>query len=97
MFDTFGADKIYERNRELATLLQASLADIGWKPVDLPEPNRSTIVSVPLGDTEPSVLLAELELQRVVCAARDGNLRLAVHFYNHEDDIEQIARAMTEL
>jgi len=23
----------------------------------------------------------------VLCAARDGSLPLAVHFYNHEDDI----------
>ncbi len=30
-------------------------------------------------------------------AARDGNLRLAVHFYNHEDDIEKVANALSEL
>jgi selenocysteine lyase/cysteine desulfurase len=29
-----------------------------------------------------------------VCSARDGNLRLAVHFYNHEDDIDQVASAL---
>ena len=97
VFDTFGADKIYERNGELAGLLRDSLADVGWKPVDLPEANRSTIVSVPLDDTDPAVLLAELELQRVVCAARDGNLRLAVHFYNHEDDIGQLVETLTHL
>ncbi|MFW2381437.1 MAG: aminotransferase class V-fold PLP-dependent enzyme [Acidimicrobiales bacterium] len=90
VFDTFGADTIYTRNRDLATLLRASLTDVGWSPVDLPEPNRSTIVSVPLGRADPADLLAELKHQGVVCAARDGNLRLAVHFYNHEDDIEQL-------
>jgi cysteine desulfurase / selenocysteine lyase len=31
----------------------------------------------------------------IVCAARDGNLRLAVHFYNHEDDIERLASALS--
>jgi selenocysteine lyase/cysteine desulfurase len=32
-----------------------------------------------------------------VCSARDGNLRLAIHFYDHEDDIEQITRTLAEL
>jgi selenocysteine lyase/cysteine desulfurase len=27
----------------------------------------------------------------------DGNLRLAVHFYNHEDDIDQVARVLAVL
>ena len=61
VFDEFGADAIYARNRELAELLRASLAEIGWTPVDLPEANRSTIVSVPLGDAEPAPLLDEAE------------------------------------
>ena len=30
-------------------------------------------------------------------SARDGNLRLAIHFYNHEDDISRLATALCEL
>ena len=63
----------------------------------LPVANRSTIVSVPLGDGDTAELLAALKERGVVCAARDGNLRLAVHFYNHEDDIEQVANALADL
>ena len=66
-------------------------------PVDLPEANRSTIVSVPLRDADPAPLLAELRQRGVVCAARDGNLRLSVHFYNHEDDIDRVAQALSDL
>jgi cysteine desulfurase/selenocysteine lyase len=97
VFDRFGADNIYGRNRELAELLRASLAEIGWTPVDLPETNRSSIVSVPLGDAEPAQLVGELKRRGIVCAARDGNLRLAVHFYNHEDDVAQVTRTLSEL
>ena len=97
VFDDFGADAIYGRNRELAALLRASLAEAGWTPVDLPETNRSCIVSVPLGDAEPAPLLAELKQRGVIAVARDGNLRLAVHFYNHEDDIDQLTGALSEL
>ena len=53
----------------------AALAEVGWEPVDLPEQNRSTIVSVPLGDREPLPLLGALSEQGVVASARDGNLR----------------------
>ncbi len=97
VFDEFGADAIFQRNSELAGLLRTALAEIGREPIDLPVANRSTIVSVPLGDAEPAELLAKLKQQGIICSARDGNLRLAIHFYNHEDDIEQIASALTEL
>ena len=52
-------------------------------------------MSVPLGEADPAQLLAELKRRGVVGAARDGNLRLAVHFYNHEDDIEQLTAALS--
>ena len=94
VFDTYGTDAVYQRNRELADLLRSTLSEAGWEPVDLPPVNRSTIVSVPLGDTEPAALLAELNEARIACSARDGNLRLAIHFYNHEDDINQLAGAL---
>jgi selenocysteine lyase/cysteine desulfurase len=97
IFDEFGTDAIFQRNNELAGLLRTALAEIGRKPIDLPAANRSTIVSVPLGDAEPAELLGKLKQQGIICSARDGNLRLAIHFYNHEDDIEQIASAMTKL
>ncbi len=97
MFDVFGAEVIFERNLELAGLLAAALAEIGWRPLDLPEANRSTIVSVPLGEVEPTQLIAELQRRGVVCSARDGNLRLAVHFYNHEDDVRRLTSALAGL
>ena len=94
VFDDFGPGTIYARNHELTVKLRAALTGIGWDPVDLPERNQSTIVSVPLGDTEASRLLSALSEQGVICSARDGNLRLAVHFYNHEDDIERLVTTL---
>ncbi|MFL6100293.1 MAG: aminotransferase class V-fold PLP-dependent enzyme [Actinomycetales bacterium] len=95
LFDELGASAIYARNAELSDLARAELTRAGRPPVDLAAPNRSTIVSVPLGDTEPAPLLAMLsERFGVVCAARDGNLRVAIHFYNDEDDIERLVSAL---
>ena len=95
IFDDFGPDAIYARNHELTARLRAALTDIGWDPIDLPGQNRSTILSVPLGDSGASRLLPALSEQGVICSARDGNLRLAVHFYNHEDDIERLVTTLT--
>jgi selenocysteine lyase/cysteine desulfurase len=97
VFDGFGADVIYSRNRELTTMLAGSLAEIGWQPVELSETNRSTIVSVPLGDSDAAPLVSQLKDRGVVCSARDGNLRLAVHFYNHEDDIDRVVVALRDV
>jgi selenocysteine lyase/cysteine desulfurase len=94
VFDDFGPGAIYARNHELTVQLRAALAGIGWDPADLPERNQSTIVSVPVGDTEAARLLSALSGQQVICSARDGNLRLAVHFYNHEDDIERLVTTL---
>ncbi|MGZ4286885.1 MAG: aminotransferase class V-fold PLP-dependent enzyme [Solirubrobacteraceae bacterium] len=97
VFDLFGADAIYRRNRELAGILRAALGDVGWPPIELPEVNRSSIVSVPLGDRDPGHVVAELKRRDIVCSARDGNLRVAIHFYNDENDVGRLASALSEL
>jgi selenocysteine lyase/cysteine desulfurase len=94
VFDDFGPGTIYARNHELTVKLRAALTGIGWDQVDLPERNQSTIVSVPLGDSAAPRLPIALSEQGVICSVRDGNLRLAVHFYNHEDDIERLATTL---
>jgi selenocysteine lyase/cysteine desulfurase len=95
VFDHFGAEAIYRRNHELAELLRASLVEIGWQPVELPERNRSTIVSVPLERSDPATVVGTLAERGIICSARDGNLRLAVHLYNHEDDIDRLTAALS--
>jgi len=96
VFDDFGPAAIYARNRELTARLRAALAGAGWDPAGQPGQDQSTIVSVPLGAAEASRLLGALSGRGVICSARDGNLRIAVHFYNHEDDIERLVTALAE-
>lgn len=96
-FDTFGPEAVYERNRALSDILRTALSDAGWPSADLPEANRSTIVSAPLRGADPVSLLSGLKRRGVLCSVRDGNLRLAVHLYNHEDDIAQVAQALRDI
>jgi selenocysteine lyase/cysteine desulfurase len=96
-FAELGADAIYARNRDLSTKVRDALVGVGWPPVDLAEANRSTIVATPLGASDPDRVLAELRARGVVAAARDGNLRVSVHFYNDEDDIARLVAALAEI
>ena len=96
-FDDLGAGPVFTRNRELAEALWGALSDIGWHPLEFPAANRSTIVAVPLGGENGSRLVEQLRQRGVAVAMRDGNLRLSVHVYNHEDDIARLVRALTEL
>jgi cysteine desulfurase/selenocysteine lyase len=96
-FDDFGPDKIHGRNAELSTRLRSALTDAGWQPLPAPTANQSSIVAVPLHNRDASNVVRALRDRRIICATRDGNLRLAIHFYNHEDDIDRLVRALTEI
>jgi len=94
LFDRFGAESIFARNLELADMLHDRLVESGRQPVALPLANRSTIVALPLGESDPASLVNRLKAEGVICRARDGNLRLSVHFYNNSDDIERLVAAL---
>jgi cysteine desulfurase/selenocysteine lyase len=96
IFELFGLDAIYERNRQLAESLRATLISIGLPPVELPPRNRSSIVSVPI-DGDARKIAGALREKGIVCSARGRHLRLAIHFYNHEDDIERLAAELTAM
>ncbi len=97
VFDEFGHEAIYARNRDLEAQLRDALTGVGWDPAPLPAENRSTIIRVPLGDLEPDGVVAALAAQGVVASARDGALRFSVHLYNHEDDIERLVKVLGSL
>jgi selenocysteine lyase/cysteine desulfurase len=97
IFDQFGPDTIFSRNRDLEERLRGALIDAGWEPVALPAENRSTILRVPLGGLEPTWVVRALSEQRVIASARDGALRFSVHLYNHEDDIDRLVAILGSL
>jgi cysteine desulfurase/selenocysteine lyase len=96
-FAEFGADAVFARNREVTALLRTAVTEVGWVPVALVEANQSTIVSVALAGRDPAGVLAALRAGSVVAAARDGHLRLSVHLYNDERDVEHVARVLASL
>ena len=89
IFRRFGAQALFDRNAHLSRHLHDALGARGSALRPFPEPHRSTIVSVPVKDTE--AIMSRLGSANVVASVRAGNVRLAVHFYNLEDELDRVA------
>jgi len=90
----FGLSKIIERNLHLTQHLYKKLEEAGldWKPF-APE-QRSTIVSVPVND--PDGVMGRLRAANVVASLRAGAVRLSVHFYNLEAEIDRVIEIIAD-
>lgn len=89
-----GRQAIETQVMSLAATLRAGLAARGTPAFAMDPARESHIVAVPLAGREPARVLATLKEHGVVCAARDGNLRIAPHFYNDETDIGRALAAL---
>ncbi len=89
IFRQFGIAALLERNAQLSRRLHDALGAHcpAFRP--FPERHRSTIVSIPVRDTE--AVMARLEAANVVAAVRAGRVRLSAHFYNLEEEIDRVA------
>jgi selenocysteine lyase/cysteine desulfurase len=89
LFRRFGIQAILDRNAQLSRRLHDALVANGTLLRPFPDQHRSTIVSVPVKDVEAT--MARLRDAGVVAAKPAGRIRLAVHFYNVEEDIDRAA------
>ncbi len=94
LIEEIGPSRIYESNARIAGALRDALAARGHAPINMAPENRSHVVALPLAGRDPAAVLAGLREKGVVCAARDGNLRVSVNFYNDETDVERLAAAL---
>jgi cysteine desulfurase / selenocysteine lyase len=92
VFRRFGIQPILDRNAQLSRRLHEALVErrIGIRP--FPEVHRSTIVSVPVKD--PAATMARLHAAGVVAAAPLGRVRLSVHLYNLDEEIDRVAELL---
>lgn len=89
IFSRFGTDKLLARNSQLTMRLLDALSAHGLSFRRFADGNRSTIVSVQVTDTD--AVLARFQQANVRAAVRAGNIRLSVHFYNLEEEIDRVA------
>ena len=79
----------------LATRLIAGLDELGATVVTPRDPaRRGPLVCVRSSDV--GRLVEELAAERIVVSMREDNLRLALHLYNVEEDVDRVLVALAE-
>ena len=79
----------------LATRLIAGLDELGATVATPHDPaQRGPLVCVRSSDV--GRLVDELAAEHIVVSMRDDNLRIALHLYNVEDDVDRVLRALAE-
>ena len=95
VFAQLGLGAVLERNARLSRRLHEGVA-ARWPGVArTPERHRSTILAVPVAD--PEVAMARLREAAVVASMRAGAIRLSVHFYNREEDVDRALDVLAEV
>jgi cysteine desulfurase/selenocysteine lyase len=85
----FGIQAILDRNAQLSRRLHDALVAHRSAFRPFPERHRSTIVSVSVDDAE--TVMTRLRTANVVASVRAGRIRLSVHFYNLEAELDHVA------
>ncbi len=75
-----------DRTREILRGLGAAVTNVS-----------SQIVAAKFEDRDASELARALSQQRILVSARRGHLRVSPHFYNNEQDLEMLGRALRPL
>jgi selenocysteine lyase/cysteine desulfurase len=85
-----GPRVIEQRVLELAGLAADMLRKTGATIVN----EHTNVVAAHWPDRDASALAVKLQQQRIIVAARHGNLRVSPHFYNTEADLELLRTAL---
>lgn len=87
-----GIDKIWDRVRSLTDRVVAGVRNKGYRVVSSREPSEASGIVAFVSDQHDHTRIVNHLLQeyRTVVAARLGRIRVSPHFYNTEDEIDQL-------
>jgi selenocysteine lyase/cysteine desulfurase len=95
-----GFDRIERHAADLAARLVERVEELGWRPFRSPgDPGASPhIVSLRHARHRPDAVAARLASDhRIVCGGRGDGLRLSLHAYNDESDVDRLAGSLREM
>ncbi len=88
-----GTEAIEEHIGSLTTRLIAGLDDLGATVVTPRDPERRGPL-VCVRSTDVGTLVEALASERIVVSERDSNLRISLHLYNVEEDVDRLLAAL---
>ncbi|HSF62408.1 MAG TPA: aminotransferase class V-fold PLP-dependent enzyme [Gaiellaceae bacterium] len=88
-----GVPAIETHVRTLVDRLLAGLGELGAK-VATPRGEGEFGPLICVTSTDPNALVAALAAARIVTSTRDSNLRISLHLYNVEEDVDRILAAL---
>jgi selenocysteine lyase/cysteine desulfurase len=88
-----GVPAIEAHVRDLVALLLAGLDELG-ATVATPRAEGEHGPLICVMSTDPNALVDALGAERIVTSTRDSNLRISLHLYNVEDDVDRILAAL---
>ena len=93
-FQLFGWDEIERQTIEIASYLSSQLKTIGIKTLlsDCPKENLSGIVT--FKHPEAQKVYDYLVRNQVICAVREGMIRLSPHFYNNSEECDRLVNSL---
>jgi len=93
-----GPERIEQRVNELAEAARAVLRGAGSELLCDRQPHHdSPIIAARFPGRGAARLVEQLRERRILVSARHGWLRVSVHFYNNEADLERLGEALREL
>jgi selenocysteine lyase/cysteine desulfurase len=93
LIEEAGTAAIEEHIAALTTRLIDGAEDLGAGVVT-PRGARSPLVCIE--STDVNALVAALDSARIACSERDSNLRVSLHLYNVEEDVDRLLDALRE-
>jgi selenocysteine lyase/cysteine desulfurase len=93
LVDEAGVEAIEAHVRGLVDSLLAGLDELG-ATVATPRGDGERGPLVCVASTDEHALVAALHDERIVTSSRDGNLRVSLHLYNVEEDVERVLAAL---
>jgi len=88
-----GMSVVEHRIAELTALIMQQADDAGYTLATPVDPARHGPM-IAIRARDDAALVAALDDDNIVTSNRDGNLRVAVHYYNNEQDIEILFAAL---
>ncbi|MFQ5634510.1 MAG: aminotransferase class V-fold PLP-dependent enzyme [Gammaproteobacteria bacterium] len=89
-----GLPAIEARIGELTTAIKDAAREAGYSVATPADPTRHGAM-IAIRAVDDAALVAGLEEDDIVTSCRDGNLRVSPHYYNNEQDIEALFRALS--